>query len=88
MAGSFIDRARGAALMQQAGIDALVLLQPENFQYATGAPPGVAALFRKAGAAMAIIPADVAGAPAAIVTDLFAAAFTEDEVRAAQRGLK
>ena len=61
--------------MQQAGIDALVLLQPENFQYATGAPPGVAALFRKAGAAMAIIPADVAGAPAAIVTDLFAAAF-------------
>jgi Xaa-Pro dipeptidase len=75
MPGSYIDRARASALMKQANIDALVVLQPENFQYATGAPPGVAALFRKAGAAMAVIPADSASAPAAIVTDLFAPAF-------------
>lgn len=75
MPGGYIDRKRAAALMKHAGIDALVVLQPENFQYVTGAPPGVAALFRKAGAAMAIIPADPAVAPAAIVTDLFAPVF-------------
>jgi Xaa-Pro dipeptidase len=75
MTGGYIDRARAAALMRQAGIDALVALQPESFQYATGAPPGVAALFRKAGAAIAVIPADPVSAPAAIVTDLFAPAF-------------
>jgi Xaa-Pro aminopeptidase len=75
MGGGYIDRARATALMRQADIDALVVLQPENFQYATGAPPGVAALFRKAGAAMAVIPADPASAAAAIVTDLFAPAF-------------
>jgi Xaa-Pro aminopeptidase len=75
MSGGYIDRARAALLMAKAGIDALVVLQPENFQYATGAPPGVAALFRRAGAAIAIIPADRSCAPAAIVTDLFAPAF-------------
>ena len=75
MPGGYIDRVRAATLMKPAGIDALVVLQPENFQYATGAPPGVAALFRKAGAATAIIPAERACAPAAIVTDLFASSF-------------
>lgn len=75
MPGGYIDRARASALMKQAGIDALVVLQPENFQYVTSAPSGVAALFRKAGAAMAVIPADVSATPAAIVTDLFAPAF-------------
>jgi Xaa-Pro dipeptidase len=75
MPGGYIDRTRATALMRQAGVDALVVLQPENFQYATGAPPGVAALFRRAGAAIAVIPADPASAPAAIVTDLFAPAF-------------
>ena len=75
MLGGYIDRRRAAVLMKHAGIDALVVMQPENFQYVTGAPPGVAALFRKAGAAMAIIPAELAAARAAIVTDLFAPAF-------------
>ena len=74
MAG-FIDRTRASALMRAAGIDALVVLQPENFQYATGAAPGVAAMFRRAGAAMAVVPADGSTAPAAIVSDLFETAF-------------
>ena len=75
MVGGYIDRKRASALMQAAGIDALVLLQPESFQYATGAAPGVAAQFRRAGAAIAVIPSDLAMAPAAVIADLFAPAF-------------
>ena len=73
--GAFIDRGRASRLMREEGIDALVVLQPENFQYATGATPGVAALFRRAGAAIAVIPADEAAPPAAIASDLFERAF-------------
>ena len=73
--GGFLDRGRAQALMERAGIDALVVLQPENFVYATGATPGVAALWRRAGAALALIPADARAPAAAIVTDLFAPAF-------------
>ena len=54
MKGGFLDRQRAEALMRAAGIDALVVLQPENFSYATGATPGVAALWRRAGAAIAL----------------------------------
>jgi Xaa-Pro aminopeptidase len=72
---AYLDRARASRLMAGAGIDALVVLQPENFQYATGATPGVAALFRRAGAAVALVPADPSLAPAAVVSDLFEAAF-------------
>jgi Xaa-Pro aminopeptidase len=75
MKQAYIDRKRAAAELARAGIDALVVLQPENFQYATGAVPGVAALFRRAGAAIALVPADEGLAPAAIVSDLFAPAF-------------
>ncbi len=75
MKGGFLDRQRAEALMRAAGIDALVVLQPENFSYATGATPGVAALWRRAGAAIALVP-QPAGAPAAaVVSDLFAPAF-------------
>jgi Xaa-Pro dipeptidase len=48
MKGGFLDRRRAEALMRAAGIDALVVLQPENFTHATGATPGVAALWRLA----------------------------------------
>ena len=75
MAGGYLDRRRAATLMQGHGIDALVVLQPENFQYVTGASPGVAALFRRAGAAMAVVPMDLATTSSAVVTDLFAATF-------------
>ncbi len=70
MTGAFLNRARAQALMQAAGIDALVLLQPENIQYATGAAPGVATLFRRAGAAIALVPADASVPAAAVMPDL------------------
>ena len=75
MKGGFLDRQRAQALMAAADIDALLVLQPENFIYATGATPGVAALWRRAGAALALIPANAADPAAAVVTDLFAPAF-------------
>jgi Xaa-Pro aminopeptidase len=69
---SDIDRARAARLMRAAGLDALVLSKPESYVWATGAPAGVSAQFRRAGAALALVPSD-AGAPlAAVVSELFA----------------
>jgi Xaa-Pro aminopeptidase len=73
MAG-FLDRKRAERLMREAGIDALVILQPENFAYAIGAPPGVPAFWRRAGAAVALVPADADAPAAAVVADLHAAA--------------
>lgn len=69
---SDIDRLRAQRLMQQAGLDALVLAKPESFAWATGAPAGVAAFFRRAGAALALVPADPGAAIAAVATELFA----------------
>lgn len=63
--------------MQEQGLDALVLAQPESIIYATGAFPGVATYWRRAGAAFILIPADVAAPLAAIVGDLQAEAFAE-----------
>jgi len=60
MAGPFLDRDRASRLMAAAGIDALVISEPEVFSYATGVSPGVPALFRRAGAAFAVFPADPA----------------------------
>jgi len=73
MAGE-IDRARAAARMMAAGMDALLVLAPETFLWATGAPAGVAANWRRLGAAMALVPADPARPVGAVVTDLFAGA--------------
>ncbi len=70
-----LDRTRASKAMEAAGIDALLLLSPESFTYATGAPAGVATMWRRAGAVAAIIPADPALREAAVVTDLFEAAF-------------
>ncbi len=69
-----IDRARAARLMQVAGLDALVLAAPESFLWATGAPAGVAANWRRLGAALAVVPADPLRPVGAVVTDLFAGA--------------
>ncbi|MER8927870.1 aminopeptidase P family N-terminal domain-containing protein [Mesorhizobium sp. M0859] len=52
----FVDRERATDLMQRAGIEALVLCEPEAFQYATGAWIGPAGLFRRAGAGFVVIP--------------------------------
>ena len=68
-----INRARAARIMGERGLDALLLAKPESFRWATGAPPGVAAFFRRAGAALAIVPADPGSAVGAVCTELFAA---------------
>ncbi len=83
--GPFLDRARAARLLDAAGLDALVIAEPEGFLYATGAGQGVAGLFRRAGAGFALIPADPALPAAAIITDVaeagFRAASTISDVR-------
>ncbi|MEQ1900209.1 MAG: Xaa-Pro peptidase family protein [Devosia sp.] len=63
--------------MREQGLDALVLAQPESITYATGAFPGVATYWRRAGPAFVVVSAD-AGVPlAAIVGDLQAKSFAE-----------
>ena len=71
----FLDRHRAAILMRERGLDALVLAQPESITYATGAFPGVATYWRRAGAAFVIVPADEGSPLTAIVGDLQAEAF-------------
>ncbi len=69
--------------MAEQGLDALVLAQPESIRYATGAFPGVATYWRRAGAAFAVVPHN--GPMTAIVGDLQAEAFKRqsqiDDVR-------
>lgn len=59
--------------MQEGGIDALALFQPEAFRYAIGAAAGVATMWGRAGAAIALVPAQAGAALAAIVSDHAAA---------------
>ena len=60
--------------MREAGLDALVLAQPETLKYASGAFPGVATFWRRAGAAFLVVGAN--GVPmTAIVGDLQAREF-------------
>jgi Xaa-Pro aminopeptidase len=70
-----LDRKRAGQLMADASIDAVIFLSPESFLYATGASPGVATMWRKAGAVAALVPADAGQQAAAVVSDLFASAF-------------
>jgi Xaa-Pro aminopeptidase len=65
-----LDRNRAARLLSERGIDALVLTQPENFAYATGLQPGVAAMWRRAGGATALVPSDQGARIGAVVGDL------------------
>lgn len=75
MPGGFLDRRRAGQLMAEQGLDALVLVQPESITYATGAFPGVATHWRRAGAAFVVVPGDAAAPVTAIVGDLQAEAF-------------
>jgi len=75
MTNSFLNRVHAATLMNDARLDALVLTAPETLRYATGAFPGVATLWRRAGAALLVVPADADAAVTAIVGDLQAEAF-------------
>src|SRR4051794_9833652 len=74
-APGFLDRRRAARLMAEAGLEAVVLAQPESISYATGAFAGVASFWRRAGAAFVVIPADADAPLAAVVGDLQAADF-------------
>lgn len=75
MAGGHLDRQRASRLMQSLGVEAIVLVQPESILYATGATAGVASLWRRAGAAAVLVPADPEAPLAAVVGDLQAASF-------------
>lgn len=66
---SDIDRGRAERLMREAGLDALVLFQPEAFQYAIGAPAGVATMWGRAGSAIALVPVEAHLPLAAVVSD-------------------
>jgi len=61
--------------MAEAGLDALILLSPESFYYATAAPAGVATMWRTAGAVAVIVPANANDPESAVVSDLFADMF-------------
>lgn len=72
-----LDRRRASALMKKRGLEAIVLAQPESISYAAGAFPGVATFWRRAGAALLLVPADEGLSVAAVVGDLQAASFTK-----------
>lgn len=61
--------------MQRKGLDGLVLIQPETILYATGARPGSATAWRRAGAAFLIVPANAAEPMTAIIGDFHAREF-------------
>ncbi len=69
---SHVNRTRAQRLLAPRGLDAIVLSKPENFAWATGCAPGVAAFWRRAGAALALVPADPAAPLCAVVSELFA----------------
>jgi Xaa-Pro dipeptidase len=75
MGPGFLNRAHAKRLMSEQGIDVLVLAQPETLTYATGAFPGVATFWRRAGAAFLVVPAEPGSSVTAIVGDLQAQAF-------------
>jgi Xaa-Pro aminopeptidase len=68
-------RRRAQAMMAASGLDALVVVQPENFRYITGAHPGFASAWRRAGTQIAVIPADDGLSPAAVIADAIESAF-------------
>lgn len=66
---SDIDRQYAQQLMEEAGLAALVLFQPEAFRYATGAPAGVATMWGRAGSAIALVPSHATTSIAAVASD-------------------
>ena len=77
MLTGFLNRHHASRLMLEQGLAALVLAQPESLTYATGAFPGVAVNWRRAGAAFLVVPCDPAAPLTAIVGDLQADTFKE-----------
>lgn len=72
---AYLDRNTAEKRMADAGLDALILLSPESFYYATGAPAGVATMWRSAGAVAVMVPANAKEPETAIASDLFADIF-------------
>ncbi|ATU95234.1 M24 family metallopeptidase [Phyllobacterium zundukense] len=70
-----LNRQRAQILMEQEGLDGIVLIQPESIIYGTGARPGGAAGWRRAGAVFVIVPADSREPLTAIVGDFYAEEF-------------
>lgn len=75
---SYLDRKRAELLMENAGLDALVLFSPESFKYATGANAGVATMWRQAGAVAVVLPAAANEPETAVISDLFADDFSRN----------
>ena len=76
LAQIYFDDPRGLRNYDEPGLqslDALVVAKPESYAWATGAAPGVASFFRRAGSALALIPADASRPISAVATELFAA---------------
>ncbi|UVC15504.1 M24 family metallopeptidase [Mesorhizobium onobrychidis] len=70
-----LNRKRAQILMEQDGLDGIILIQPESIIYGTGARPGSAAGWRRAGAAFVIVPADSREPITAIIGDFYAEEF-------------
>ena len=68
----FVDRERASRLLAAAGLDALIVAEPEGFSYITGVSQGVPGLFRRAGAGFAVLPADPQRPVGAVIGDLYA----------------
>ncbi len=71
-----LDRDRASDLMQECGLDALVLCEPEAFQYVMGVWAGPASLFRRAGSQFVVVPQNPDLPMGAVVTD-----FDADRIR-------
>ena len=65
-----LDRQRARRLLEERGLDALVLTQPESFSYVTGLPAGVPAMWRRAGGATALVPSDPTARLGAVMGEL------------------
>jgi Xaa-Pro dipeptidase len=71
----YLDRNRCEMLLSGEAIDALLIVQPENFRYATGCHPGFVSLWRRAGTQMALVPASAQQPIAVVVPDALENAF-------------
>ncbi|MFN8474361.1 MAG: Xaa-Pro peptidase family protein [Anaerolineae bacterium] len=70
-----LERARRA--LAGANLDALIILSPRHFYYATGHRSWYLGLYSEAGYGAAIVPADAAVAPAAVISDVEEPPFRE-----------
>jgi len=74
---AYLDRKRAETLMAANNLDALILLSPESFYYASGAAAGVATMWRTAGAVAVLVPGNANESECAVVSDLFAKQFRD-----------